>query len=126
MLKRIEGLEYENRVEVYKEFGFKDEEFKRPELSEEDWERILQCLNPLREENEELAIPKTNSSSNKKKFVIPEPKTFEPRELSPGERYKPPNRSRRARERGEFLKYIVPKSVKDRVHDDLSIFSRPA
>ena len=125
LLKRIEGLDYEDRVEVYKEFGFKDEEFKRPELADEDWERILQCLNPLREENEEIVKPTTISSSNKKPFVIPEPKTFEPRELSLGERYKPPNRSRRAREHGEFLKSIVPKSVKDRVHDDLSIFSRP-
>jgi len=123
--KRIEGLEYEKRLEVYKKFGFKEEECKRPELTEEEWDRILQCLNPLKEDNEEIVKPTTISSSNKKPFVIPKPKTYEPRDLAPGERYKPPNRSRRAREYGEFLKSIVPKSVKDRVHDDLSIFSQP-
>jgi len=123
LLKKIDGLDYEDRVEVYKEFGFKDEEFKRSELSEEDWERILQCLNPLKDENEEFVKPTTISSS--KSFVIPEPKYYEPRELAQGEKYKPPNRSRRARERGEFLKSAVPKSVKERVHDDLSLFKRP-
>ena len=125
LLKEIEGLDYEDRVKVYKKFGFNEEECKRPELTEEEWEKILHCMNPLKEENEEIVKPKTNSSSDKKPFVIPEPKTFEPRELAQGERYKPPNRSRKAREHGEFLKSVVPMAVKDRVHDDLSIFSRP-
>jgi len=125
LLKKIDGLDYEKRLEVYKEFGFNEEECKRPELTDEDWERILQCMNPLRDENEELAIPKTSLSSEKKPFVIPEPKTYEPRELAQGERYKPPNRSRKVREHGEFLKSVVPKSVKERVHDDLSLFKRP-
>ena len=121
--KRIEGLDYEDRVEVYKDFGFKEEECKQPELSEEDWDRILQCLNPLKEDNEEFVKPTTISSF--KPLVIPEPKTYEPRELKQGERYKPPNKSRKAREHGEFLKSVVPKSVKERVHDDLSLFKRP-
>jgi len=122
LLQKIEGLDYEDRIEIYEKFGFKEEECKRPELTEEEWDRILQCLNPLKDENEEFVKPTTISSS--KPLVIPEPKYYEPRELAPGERYKPPNRSRRAREHGEFLKSVVPKSVKNRVHD-LSIFSRP-
>lgn len=128
--RKVEGAEdefYKKRIEIYNHYGLKKQE--RPELSEDDWIAICGILNIGKKEeggeDDDEIEPVVSVPRAKKAIQIPPIRTFEPRELKPGERFKPPNRSRRAVERGEFLYSVVPKSVKERVHDDLSIFSQP-
>jgi len=97
------------------------------ELDEETWKRIQTIISASSQEKETEEQIVTNKEP-KPKPDIPPPKNFEPRELGPGERYKPPNKSRRPQERGASLKTLVPHSVKDRVHaphqEDFALFSQ--
>jgi hypothetical protein len=123
----LEGKTFEERMAIYLSYGFREDELGGGELDEETWKRIqtiISASSQEKETNEEVVIPK----ESKPKPVIPPPKTYEPRELAPGERYKPPNKSRQPQERGASLKTLVPHSVKDRVHvspqEDFALFSQ--
>jgi len=112
LMDKIKDLEYEQRVPHYLDYGFLEEEVQQPSLTDSEWDYILSCLNPKKEEEIDETKPISSTTKNKT-FVIPELKTYEPRELEKGERYKPPNRARKSRE------------FEEKNHDDLSIFSQP-
>ena len=119
---------YEERMAIYLSYGFREDELGGEELDEETWKRIQTIISASSQEKEteeeRIVIPK----EPKPKPVISLPKTFEPRELAPGEKYKPPNKSRQPQEHGASLKTLVPHSVKGRVHappqEDFALFSQ--
>jgi len=124
---KLEGKTFEERMAIYLSYGFREDELGGGELDDETWKRIQRIISASLQEKETEdrdMVPK----EPKAKMVIPPPKTYDPRELGPGERYKPPNKSRRAQEYGASLKTLVPHSVKDRVHaplqEDFALFSR--
>ena len=127
LIGELEGKTFEERLVIYLSYGFREDELGGEELDEETWKRIQTIISASSQEKEtedQVVIPKESKS----KPNIPPPKTYEPRKLEPGERYKPPNKSRRSQERGASLKTLVPHSVKDRVHaspqEDFALFSR--
>ena len=126
ILNRVEGKTLDERVEVYLEFGFKESEIGGTEISEEDWERIQRIVSSSNEEDLEK-LKKIEKKSHVS-ISIPPLKTYEPRSLVAGEKYKPPNKSRQSQEHGASLKTLVPRSVKGRVHvshqEDFALFSR--
>ena len=127
LIGELEGKTFEERLVIYLSYGFREDELGGEELDEETWKRIQTIISASSQEKDtedQVVVPK----ESKPKLVIPPPKTYEPRQLEPGERYKPPNKSRRSQERGASLKTLVPHSVKDRVHashqEDFALFSR--
>ena len=127
LIVKLEGKTFEERMAIYLSYGFREDELGGGELDEETWKRIQTIISSSSQEKESedrVVVPKEPKS----KPVIPPPKTYEPRQLEPGERYKPPNKSRRVQEHGASLKTLVPHSVKDRVHappqEDFALFSR--
>jgi hypothetical protein len=127
LIGELEGKTFEERLVIYLSYGFREDELGGEELDEETWKRIqtiISASSQEKETEEEVVVPK----ETKPKPIIPPPKTYEPRKLETGERYKPPNKSRRSQERGASLKTLVPHSVKDRVHashqEDFALFSR--
>jgi hypothetical protein len=127
LIGELEGKTFEERLVIYLSYGFREDELGGGELDEETWKRIQTIISASSQEKdteEQIVVPKESNP----KPIIPPPKTYEPRQLEPGERYKPPNKSRRSQERGASLKTLVPHSVKDRVHaspqEDFALFSR--
>jgi hypothetical protein len=127
LIVELEGKTFEERMAIYLSYGFREDELGGGELDEETWKKIQTIISAsLQEKETEGQVMVTRET--KPKPVITPPKTYEPRELAPGERYKPPNKSRRPQERGASLKTLVPHSVKDRVHvspqEDFALFSQ--
>lgn len=126
IINRVEGKTLDERIEIYKEFGFEETEIGGGDIDEEEWSMIRKIISASSEEKQ--IEDKPNHKVPKIFPVIPPPKTYEPRRLEAGERYKPPNKSRRCQEHGASLKTLVPRSVKDRVHvshqEDFALFSR--
>ena len=127
LIVELEGKTFEERLVIYLSYGFREDELGGGELDEETWKRIQTIISASSQEKDtedQIVVPKESNP----KPIIPPPKTYEPRQLEPGERYKPPNKSRRSQERGASLKTLVPHSVKDRVHvspqEDFALFSR--
>jgi hypothetical protein len=127
LIVELEGKTYEERMAIYLSYGFREDELGGGELDEETWKKIQTIISASlqeKETDEQVAVTR----ESKPKPTITPPKTYEPRELAPGERYKPPNKSRRPQERGASLKTLVPHSVKDRVHashqEDFALFSQ--
>jgi len=123
----LEGKSYEERMAIYLSYGFREDELGGGELDEETWKKIQTIISASSQEKETEEQVIVNKEPKPKPVITP-PKTYEPRELAPGERYKPPNKSRRPQERGASLKTLVPRSVKDRVHvspqEDFALFSQ--
>jgi len=127
LVAELEGKCLEERMAIYLSHGFREDEVGGGELDEETWKRIQRIISASSQEKETEdhdVVPE----EPKAKPVIPPPKTYEPRSLVAGEKYKPPNKSRRSQEHGASLKTLVPHSVKDRVHvshqEDFALFSR--
>jgi len=128
LIVELEGKTYEERMAIYLSYGFREDELGGGELDEETWKKIQTIISAsLQEketEEERIVVPK----EPKPKSIISLSKTFEPRELAPGERYKPPNKSRQPQEHGASLKTLVPRHLKDRVHappqEDFALFSQ--
>lgn len=119
LMDKIKDLDYEQRVPHYLDYGFLEEEVQQPSLTDSEWDYILSCLNPKKEEEIDETKPISSTTKNKT-FVIPELKTYEPRELEKGERYKPPSKHRRLteeyQEREASFENPVPRHLKQRVH----------
>jgi hypothetical protein len=127
LIVELEGKTYEERMAIYLSYGFREDELGGGELDEETWKKIQTIISAsLQEKETEGQVTVTRET--KPKPVITPPKTYEPRALAPGERYKPPNKSRRFQERGVSLKALIPRHLKDRVHvspqEDFALFSQ--
>jgi len=126
MVAKLEGKDLDERMEVYFEFGLTENDIGGGELTDEEWAKIQNIISSSSEEkqSEEKIVP----IGPRNLPAIPPPKTYEPRSLVAGEKYKPPNKSRRSQEHGASLKTLVPRSVKNRVHEshqeDFALFSR--
>ena len=128
LIMELEGKTYEERMAIYLSYGFREDELGGEELDEETWKRIQTIISASSQEKETEEERNVIPKEPKPKPVISLPKTFEPRELAPGEKYKPPNKSRQPQEHGASLKTLVPHSVKGRVHappqEDFALFSQ--
>lgn len=108
IIKELKDKTFEERLEIYIRYGFREDEVVEPTLSETDWEKI-----------ESIISQKNNDDYNYKpivrpKIVIPPLKNYNPRPLLPGERYKPPS-TRRISKTQALIGTLVPRRVKDRV-----------